>query len=114
MILNSYKAKSGKSRVMFLLSSESFFQAYKRVQYMKQFALFRKNQAIKISALVKELASLNDRLKSQKDKKEELLKTNRSVQKTLEDEKDQSNTIAIELRRIETVSYTHLTLPTKA
>ena len=46
MILNSYKAKSGKSRVMFLLSSESFFQAYKRVQYMKQFALFRKNQAI--------------------------------------------------------------------
>ena len=72
MILNSYKAKSGKSRVMFLLSSESFFQAYKRVQYMKQFALFRKNQAIKISALVKELTSLNDRLKSQKDKKEEL------------------------------------------
>ena len=101
MILNSYKAKSGKSRVMFLLSSESFFQAYKRVQYMKQFALFRKNQAIKISALVKELASLNDRLKSQKDKKEELLKTNRSVQKTLEDEKNQSNTIAIELRRKE-------------
>jgi hypothetical protein len=72
---------------------------------MKQFALFRKNQAIKISALVKELASLNDRLKSQKDKKEELLKTNRSVQKTLEDEKDQSNTIAIELRRKEKKIY---------
>ena len=52
MILKSYKTKSGKSRLMFLLSSESFFQAYKRVQYIKQFTLFRKNQAMKISSLV--------------------------------------------------------------
>ena len=45
MILKSYKTKSGKSRLMFLLSSESFFQAYKRIQYIKQFSLFRKNQS---------------------------------------------------------------------
>ena len=36
IIVKSYKTKSGKSRLMFLLSSETFFQAYRRVQYMKQ------------------------------------------------------------------------------
>ena len=48
MILKSYKTKSGKSKIMFLLSSKSFFQAYKRVQYMKQYAQFRRKQAEKI------------------------------------------------------------------
>ena len=42
MILKSYKTKSGKNRLMFLLSSETFFQAFKRMQYMKQYAAFRK------------------------------------------------------------------------
>ena len=47
MILKSYKTKSGKNRLMFLLSSETFFQAFKRMQYMTQYASFRKTQAIK-------------------------------------------------------------------
>src|SRR5688572_17846829 len=41
MILKSYKARSERSRVMFLLSSENFLQAYKRAQYMKQYASYR-------------------------------------------------------------------------
>ena len=36
MIVKSYKSRSEQSRAMFLLSSESFAQAYKRMQYMKQ------------------------------------------------------------------------------
>ena len=35
MIFRSYKSKSQNSRIMFLLSSQNFHQAYKRVQYMK-------------------------------------------------------------------------------
>tara|TARA_B100000768_G_scaffold175261_1_gene186483 strand:+ start:1071 stop:2291 length:1221 start_codon:yes stop_codon:yes gene_type:complete len=101
MILKSYKTKSGKSRLMFLLSSESFFQAYKRVQYIKQFTLFRKKQAMKISSLVGEIGVLNKELKSQKIKKENLLLNNRSVQKSLENEKKESNIIAYDLRKKE-------------
>jgi len=101
MILKSYKTKSGKSRLMFLLSSESFFQAYKRVQYIKQFTLFRKKQAMKISSLVGEIVVLNKELKSQKIKKENLLLNNRSVQKSLENEKKESNIIAYDLRKKE-------------
>ena len=101
MILKSYKTKSGKSRLMFLLSSESFFQAYKRVQYIKQFTLFRKNQAMKISSLVSEIVEVNKELKSQKINKEDLLLNNRLVQKSLENEKKESNTIADDLRKKE-------------
>ena len=103
MILKSYKTKSGKSRLMFLLSSESFFQAYKRVQYIKQFALFRKKQAIKISSLVDKIGLINKELNAQKTRKQELLKSNRSVQKSLEKEKKESNAIAYDLRRKETM-----------
>jgi len=101
MILKSYKTKSGKSRLMFLLSSESFFQAYKRIQYIKQFAIFRKKQAIKISLLVDKIGLINKELNAQKIKKQELLKSNRSVQKSLEKEKKESNAIAYDLRKKE-------------
>tara|TARA_B100000929_G_scaffold260089_1_gene224180 strand:+ start:747 stop:1967 length:1221 start_codon:yes stop_codon:yes gene_type:complete len=101
MILKSYKTKSGKSRLMFLLSSESFFQAYKRVQYIKQVSLFRKTQANKILLLINEIGEINKKLTFQKTKKEDLLKSNRSIKKSLETEKKESNTLAYELRRKE-------------
>ena len=40
----SYKSKSQQSRAMFLLSSQNFYQAYKRLEYIKQYASFRKKQ----------------------------------------------------------------------
>jgi len=42
MIFKSYKSKSQNSRIMFLLSSENFYQGYKRFQYMKQYSSSRK------------------------------------------------------------------------
>ena len=96
MILKSYKTKSGKSRLMFLLSSESFFQAYKRIQYIKQFSLFRKNQANKILFLINEIEEINKELNFQKTKKEDLLKNNIYIQKTLKSENKESNTLTYE------------------
>ena len=101
MILKSYKTKSGKSRLMFLLSSESFFQAYKRTQYIKQLAVFRKNQANKILYLINEIEEINKDLNFQKTKKQDLLKSNRSIKKSLESEKKDSNKLVYELRRKE-------------
>ena len=101
MILKSYKTKSGKNRLMFLLSSETFFQAFKRVQYMKQYAAFRKNQGIKITLLSKALTTSIDLLLLKKNEKQELVVNNREVQKSLENEKNDVNTIAFELRKKE-------------
>ena len=57
MILKSYKSRSTQSRAMFLLSSENFLQAYKRAQYMKQYASFRKMQGEEIKVKTNELES---------------------------------------------------------
>ena len=48
MIRNSYQNRSGQNRLMFLLSSETFFQAFKRIQYMKQYTHYRKKQGEEI------------------------------------------------------------------
>ena len=44
MIVKSYKSKNQQSRIMFLLSSNDFKQAYKRLQYIKQYSDYQKKQ----------------------------------------------------------------------
>ena len=101
IIVKSYKTKSGKSRLMFLLSSETFFQAYKRVQYMKQYANFRKKQSINISILIEQIANLNKKLNAQLEDKQDLIIENREIQKSLEKEKKESNYLVFQLRNKE-------------
>ena len=101
MILKSYKTKSGKSRIMFLLSSNSFFQAYKRIQYMKQYARYRKKQAQKINSIVVQIEDFINELNTQKLNKKTLLKNNNEVKKSLEQEKVRSNQLVYQLRRKE-------------
>lgn len=84
MIEKSYKSKSQQSRVMFLLSSESFLQAYKRLQYMKQYANYRKKQGDEIQERTVELQQLNTNLISQKKQKDILLAENRQTRAQLE------------------------------
>lgn len=73
MIFKSYKSKSQNSRIMFLLSSENFYQGYKRFQYMKQYSSFRKNQAEEIQRKTIEIQVLTDTLISKKKQKQDLL-----------------------------------------
>ena len=86
MIRKSYKNKSQQSRLMFLLSSEDFFQAYKRLQYMKQYTNYRKEQADEIQSKTKELQDLNNGLVVQREEKETLIAENKKEQTTLERE----------------------------
>lgn len=83
MIRYAYASKSAQSRLMFLFSSESFLQAYKRFQYLKQYAAFRKKQGLLIADKTKVLEELNKVLLVQKQKKEVLVKENRIAQDQL-------------------------------
>src|SRR5690606_14670614 len=95
MIQKSYKSKSQQSRVMFLLSSQNFLQAYKRVQYMKQDAKFRKKQGEGIKAKTEELQQLNADLIEQKKTKQKLIAENEVAKKQLtEERKDQQDLVA--------------------
>ena len=101
MILKSFKSKSGKNRLMFILSSETFFQAFKRTQYIKQYSLFRKNQAKKIGLISAELKEIKKELLYKRDLKQGLLTKNRSTQKTLQSEKNEAKNIISKLRNKE-------------
>lgn len=87
MILKSYKSRSEQSRAMFLLSSKNFLQAYKRAQYMKQYASFRKTQGEEIKQKSYDLLSYNEKIAVQKVEKEKLLQENQAEKQALEKEK---------------------------
>lgn len=98
MIKKSYRSKSQQSRIMFLLSSEDFLQAYKRIQYMKQYTNFRKDQASQIQDKTKELQDLNNGLVVQKREKEVLIVENRKEQDALEGELNTQKSLISSIR----------------
>ena len=81
MIFKSYKSRSEQSRAMFLLSSENFLQAYKRAQYMKQYASYRKMQGHEIEGKTKQLVGFTNKILVQKTEKEKLITENENEKK---------------------------------
>lgn len=99
MVVKSYKSKSEQSRVMFLLSSENFKQAYKRLQYIKQYANYQKEQGDLIKANTIKLQELNTDLLRQKKDKDKLVQENRQVKKQLEIELKEQEELMISIRK---------------
>lgn len=88
MVVRAYKSRSEQSRIMFILSSETFLQAYKRMQYMKQYASFRKVQGEEIKSKMAELENLNVQLDGQKKEKQKLLTESEKQKQLLEKDKE--------------------------
>ncbi|RWX00025.1 murein hydrolase activator EnvC family protein [Flavobacterium cerinum] len=88
MVVRAYKSRSEQSRIMFILSSETFLQAYKRMQYMKQYASFRKVQGEEIKTKMAELENLNVTLDGQKKQKQKLLTESEKQKQLLEKDKE--------------------------
>ena len=92
MIQKSYQNRSQQNRLMFLLSSETFFQALKRMQYMKQYTQYRKKQGEQIAAKTAELTVLNQDLTEQRKEKDILIAQNlRAKNKMLNEIKTQKD-----------------------
>jgi len=102
MILKSYKSRSEQSRAMFLLSSENFLQAYKRAQYMKQYASYRKTQGEEIQSKSKELENYNEKIGIQKTEKQKLIAENEKERLTLQKEKQEQQEIAKSIKKSKT------------
>lgn len=101
MIRKSYKNRSQQSRLMFILSSNNFLQAYKRLQYLKQYTNYRKEQAQSIESKTKELQALNTNLLSQRKEKEGLVAENKKEQKALQQEKASQTELLSTIKRNE-------------
>jgi septal ring factor EnvC (AmiA/AmiB activator) len=99
MIVRSYKSRSDQSKVMFLLSSDNFKQAYKRLQYIKQYANYQKEQGEKIKAKTEKLQELNTSLLKQKKDKDKLIEENRIAKNRLEEELQQQKVLMASVRK---------------
>ncbi|WP_040279652.1 murein hydrolase activator EnvC family protein [Psychroserpens damuponensis] len=99
MIVKSYKNKSEQSRVMFLLSSDDFKQAYKRLQYIKQYADYQKEQGDLIKGKTTKLQELNTDLLRQKADKDKLIVENRTAKKELEKELKEQDKLMASIRQ---------------
>jgi septal ring factor EnvC (AmiA/AmiB activator) len=89
MIVKAYKSRSQSSRVMFILSSQNFYQAYKRIQYMKQYAGFRKSQAEEIKIKQQKLNKAIVTLQSKKEQKEKVIVQTAKEKEELERQKQE-------------------------
>ncbi|MEO1009819.1 MAG: peptidoglycan DD-metalloendopeptidase family protein [Bacteroidota bacterium] len=83
MIRKSYQNRSQQNRLMFLLSAESFFQVFKRLQYVKQYTDYRREQGEKITEKTEELTRLNKDLTEERKVKEVLLAQNKKARNQL-------------------------------
>lgn len=101
MIQNSYASKSLQNRLMFLFSSENFLQAYKRIQYLKQYTQYRRKQGLAIAEKTQLLQELNKALIEEKSKKLVLVEENKTVQEQLKKERNAQENLIKSLRRKE-------------
>ena len=101
MVVSARKNQSTQNRLMFLLSSESFWQAYKRMAYMKQYAAYRKQQGEQIATKTKTLQQYTNDLVAQRKGKEQLIRENRAAQKELDSIKLKQNSLVQQLKKRE-------------
>ncbi|KRD11324.1 peptidase M23 [Flavobacterium sp. Root901] len=99
MILKSYKSRSEQSRAMFILSSESFLQAYKRAQYLKQYTAFRKNQGLEIQDKSAQLVEYNAKLDGQRQVKKKIIVENQKEKQSLEVEKKEQQKLVNAIKK---------------
>ena len=98
IIQKSNRSKSDQSRLMFLFSSESFLQAYKRFQYLKQYMNYRKKQGELIILKYQDLKNLNQQLFNQKELKEKIVLQNKKIQLEFEKEKKNQDALIRDLK----------------
>lgn len=102
MIQKGYQSKIQQSKLMFLLSSDNFFQAFKRLQYIKQYTDFRRQQGEQIVIKTDELVKLNIDLTDQRKQKERLIAANRKAKNEMTAEKKDQQELLGSIRKNET------------
>jgi len=91
MIYFAYKNRNNYDRLMFILASEDFNQAYRRIKYFEQYATYRRKQASLIFATQKTLEYEIESLKDRKNEKLELLSQKEQEKNYLSNERSRES-----------------------
>ena len=99
MLLSAYKKKSNLNKLMFVFSSTSFQQAYKRIQYFKQYANFQSKTLSKIKINSNDIKNVIVVLDSQKTNKRLLIDENEEIKRDLSIEYTGLNNLIAEVNK---------------
>ncbi|MCB0446843.1 MAG: peptidoglycan DD-metalloendopeptidase family protein, partial [Gelidibacter sp.] len=83
----------------FLLSSKNLKQAYKRLQYIRQYTKYQEQQGEEIKDKTQKLQELNTSLLQQKKDKERLIEENRIAKKKLEEDVKEHQQLVASIRK---------------
>jgi septal ring factor EnvC (AmiA/AmiB activator) len=101
MIRQAYRNKGSYSQLVFLLSSENFNQAYKRMLYIRQMARYRKKQSEQIEAIRTVLVLKTEELTNKKNEQVDVLNQQRAETSKLGLEKQKQSNYSRELQKRE-------------
>ena len=101
VIVYAYKQKNSYEKLLFLLSSKDFNQAYKRYKYLQQFSEYSRKQGINIGKKRKNLDTKALELKKVKVEKEILLSQKTDENITLTNEKGEQAALVQKLKKRE-------------
>jgi len=101
VIVYAYKQKNSYEKLMFLLSSKDFNQAYKRYKYLQQFSEYSRKQGVTIGKKRKDLDAKAIELKKVKVEKEILLSQKTDENITLTNEKGEQAALVQKLKKRE-------------
>ena len=99
MLITGYKKKSNLNKLMFIFSSSSFQQAYKRIQYFKQYVNFQNKTLLKIKSTSLEIENVILVLDLQKTNKQLLINENENIKRELSIQYDDLNKLIAEVNK---------------
>lgn len=98
LIVSAYKNRSSYAMLNFIFSAESFNDAIKRYQYLKQYREFRSRQAANILETQEQLKLKAKNLESQRDKRSQTLKAEQEQRETLEKDRKEKDAVVANLK----------------
>ena len=98
MILKSYKHKSKLNRIIFVFSANNFTQAYKRLQYYKQYVKYKDKQIKQIKLTTTLVDNVLEELDEQKNQKKSLILANEKIKINLDKENLTQKSMIVEIR----------------
>ena len=98
MILKSYKHKSKLNRIIFVFSANNFTQAYKRLQYYKQYIKYKDKQIKQIKLTTTLVDNVLEELDEQKNQKKSLILANEKIKINLDKENLTQKNMIVEIR----------------
>ncbi|MGN7821779.1 murein hydrolase activator EnvC family protein [Chitinophaga sp. 22536] len=98
LIVYAYKNRSSYDMLNFVFSAQSFNDAVKRFQYLKQYREYRRRQADNIVSTQDQLNRKIQSLESQRVKRADALKTEQEQRSTLEQDKKEKDEVLTKLK----------------